>query len=224
VLFIGNSYTSVNDLPATFARLSAALGRTVVTAMIAPGGARLADHLASGEVIARIRDGRWNWVVLQEQSVIPAVEQARRDQMYPAARLLVQEIRRAGARPVFFATWARQAGWPDGDLPDYASMQAQVSDAYRAIGEELNVRVAPVGEGWASIVAEQPQVPMWQADGSHPTPQGTFLAANVLVATIFHALPTGPGVRGDVPEVQATRLQQAAANALPGVARQPVVR
>jgi hypothetical protein len=184
--------------------------------MIAPGGARLADHAASLPVLEKIRSGHWNYVVLQEQSQIPSVEQARQGQMFPAARELVNEIRHAGARPVFYATWARQGGWPENGMPDYASMQAQVTQAYRAIGEELNAFVAPVGDAWAIVAVERPDIPLWQGDGSHPTDQGTFLAANVLFATLFHEVPPGLGARGQVPEAHVDVLQQAAARATLG--------
>jgi len=213
VLFIGNSYTSVNDLPRTFAAVALAQGHAVYTEMIAPGGATLADHAASMAVLDKIRTGHWTYVVLQEQSLMPAVEQSRQGQMYPAARALVSEIRHAGARPVFYAAWGRQHGWPEGGLADYAALQAQVTLGYRAIADELHAIVAPVGDAWAAIAAEHPDIPLWQLDGSHPTVQGTFLAANVLMATLFHETPRGLGARGQVPEVHVYRLQQAAAKA-----------
>ena len=46
VLFVGNSYTYVNDLPATFADLARAGGQNVETGMIANGGETLAQHAA----------------------------------------------------------------------------------------------------------------------------------------------------------------------------------
>jgi hypothetical protein len=210
VLFIGNSYTFVNNLPNTFVMVARSLGRPVYADMIAPGGATLADHAASAEVLAKIRTGHWTYVVLQEQSLMPSVEQSRQRQMYPAARVLADEIRRAGARPVFFATWGREKGWPEGGFADYAPLQTAVTLGYRTIAGELHAVVAPVGDAWAEVAAQYPDIPLWQGDGSHPTVQGTFLAANVLAATLFHETPRGLGARGPVPEVQVDRLQQAA--------------
>ena len=216
VLFIGNSYTFVNNLPGTFASMARAHGHAVYTDMIAPGGATLADHAASREVLDKIRTGHWTWVVLQEQSQIPSIEQSRQYTMYPSARVLVDAIRSAGASPVVFATWTRRDGWPENGLPDYAAMQAQVTQGYRTIADELHALVVPVGDAWASIAADHTDIPLWQSDGSHPTVQGTFLAANVFVAALFHETPRGLGTRGAVPEVQVYRLQQAAARAVFG--------
>jgi hypothetical protein len=221
VLFVGNSYTSVNDLPATFARVAESIGRPVHAEMIAPGGATLADHAASTALIAKIREGHWNYVVLQEQSQIPSIEQSRQFTMYPSTRLLVEEIRRAGARPVLYATWARRDGWPENGLPTYAAMQEQLTLGYQTIGDELHAIIAPVGTAWADVVTGHPEIPLWQQDGSHPTVEGTYLAANVIVAALFHQTPGGSGARGMVPEPRAILLQNAAAAAVPGTRLAP---
>ncbi len=44
VLFIGNSYTYVNDMPMVFADLAESDGRQGDVGMLAGGGASLADH------------------------------------------------------------------------------------------------------------------------------------------------------------------------------------
>jgi hypothetical protein len=60
VLFIGNSYTSVNDLPGTFARLAASGGHRVETGMIAPGGAFLSDEAANPDTARTIAGTAWD--------------------------------------------------------------------------------------------------------------------------------------------------------------------
>ncbi len=125
VLFVGNSYTYVNDLPAMFATLATSGGHSVETGMLA--------------------SARWGVVVLQEQSEIPSINLLRQGEMYPAARRLVRMIRDAGARPIFFLTWAHRDGWPAYGMADYSSMQSAIDDAYLAIAGTQNAGVAPVG-------------------------------------------------------------------------------
>jgi hypothetical protein len=185
VLFVGNSYTSVNDLPAMFARLAASGGRHVEAAMLTANAATLADHVASPETAAMISSRRWSIVVLQEQSQIPAVLSSRRSEMDPAAGTLVGMARAAGATPLLLAPWAHEAGWPEAGLPTYASMQAAVDDGYASVAAELGVGVAPAGRVWAALVELEPQITLWQADGVHPTPAGSYVAACVLYATVF---------------------------------------
>src|SRR5437588_9296321 len=102
VLFIGNSYTSVNDLPATFAKLGRSGGHRVETGRDTVDGSTLADHAASAATATALAGARWNIVVLQEQSQIPAIDQLRQSDMYPAARTLVAMVRHAGQHPIFF--------------------------------------------------------------------------------------------------------------------------
>src|SRR5437899_19960 len=178
VLFIGNSYTYVNDLPAMFAELARSGGHRVETGMVAVGGSTLAEHAASATTAATISSAKWDLIVLQEQSQVPSVDQLRQTQMYPAARRLADTIYRQGARPVFFLTWAHRDGWPENGLPDYVSMQSAIDDGYRAIAAEEQAAVGPVGVAWSTML-NQPHPGLWQAEGSHATTAGTYLAASV---------------------------------------------
>ena len=59
VLFIGNSYTSVNDLPGTFTALAWAGGHRVQTDALDEGGWTLAQHLAAPETATALDGHRW---------------------------------------------------------------------------------------------------------------------------------------------------------------------
>ena len=219
VLFVGNSYISVNDLPATFAKLAASGGRHVQTAMLAEGGWSLAQQVASSETAGKLASAKWDVVVLQEQSLIPSVDTSQRDQMFPAARQLVHLVRDAGARPVFFDTWARRDGWPEYGLADYAEMQAAIDGAYLAIAGEQSAALAAVGTAWQRVVDQEPQPGLWQEDGSHPTMKGTYLAACVFYAAIFASSPQSLTYRAGLPPGEAAYLQTVAADAVLNSAR-----
>jgi hypothetical protein len=211
VLFIGNSYTSVNDLPTTFAKLARSGGHRVETGMAADGGATLADHAGSSATATALTSAKWTIVVLQEQSQIPAVDQLRQTEMYPAARKLVSMVRNLGAQPMFFITWAHRDGWPQDGLPDYNAMQAAIDDGYLAIAGEQLAAVAPVGYAWQTLLGQEASPGLWQDDGSHPTEKGTYLAACVFYATIFRESPKGRTYHGALSDAEASTLQQVAA-------------
>jgi hypothetical protein len=212
VLFLGNSYTSVNDLPIMFANLAWSAGRRVETGVQAPGGWTLADQARSQDTDRLLASKPWDVVVLQEQSEIPSVDSFRQAQMYPAARQLVSEIRGAGARPIFFVTWAHSAGWPEYGMPDYFTMQASIDDGYLAIAVEQHAAVAPVGLAWMTLIRRESNPALWQSDGSHPTTRGTYLAACVFYATFYIQSPAGLGYHADLPGDDAAKLQQVAAD------------
>lgn len=211
VLFIGNSYTFTNDLPGMFTKLAHAGGHLVETGMAAQGGWTLADHVNSPTTLNQITSSRWKYVVLQEQSEIPAIQQSRSTIMYPAARVLAGQIEGTNATPIFFLTWAHRDGWPDYGFQDYQTMQLQIDSGYLGIAQELSVPLAPVGYAWLLATGQNSQMDLWQADGSHPTEQGTYLAACVFYAVIFRQSPQGLSYQAGLSNETATFMQQIAA-------------
>src|SRR6476469_3991383 len=106
VLFIGNSVTARNDLPGLVARLADAGGQRLEHQLISVGGASLRTHWNKGHALNRIREGDFDYVVLQEQSTLPVKNAAR---MHENVRLFDEAIRAAGARTALYMTWARKA-------------------------------------------------------------------------------------------------------------------
>ena len=180
--------------------------------MSAQGGWTLSDHIQSSETLNLLNSEKWDFVVLQEQSEIPSVAQARTQTMYPAARKLVQKIKDSGATPIFFVTWAHRDGWPENGMTNYVSMQAQINYGYVEIAQELNAPIAPIGAAWLNAAKERPELVLWQEDGSHPTEQGTYLAACVFYAVIFHESPNGLAYRVGLSKENATFLQSIASS------------
>jgi len=179
ILFIGNSYTSVNELPRLVAGLAQAGGRKVEVAQVTPGGCTLEQHVQTSGAMQQIRSRKWDVVVLQEQSMLPVVDP---EKMYKAARILHAEIQKQGAQTVFFLTWARQ------NMPE---MQDGLNKAYFGIAKELGATVAPVGIAWRQALAADPKLVLHNPDKSHPNAQGSYLAACVLYATLLGKSPEG---------------------------------
>ncbi len=211
VLFIGNSYTYVNDLPGTFAEVARSGGRDVEVGMSAVGGATLADHVASADTRAALGAQPWDVVVLQEQSETPASDATRIAVFEPAVRSLATTVTSRGATPLLLATWAHRDGSPAQGLTDYRAMQDRIDAAYLGIARALGVGVAPVGTAWAAVRASDPGIELWQADGSHPSVAGTYLAACVFYAAIFGASPVGLGGGGELTSETRRALQEEAA-------------
>jgi hypothetical protein len=86
-------------------------------------------------------------------------------------------------------------------------MQIQINNGYMGIAEELNAPVAPVGSVWLTAMKEHPELELWQADGSHPTELGTYLAACVFYAVIFHESPDGLTYRAGLSREDARIIQ-----------------
>jgi len=179
VLFIGNSFTARNDVPGLITQLAAARGHAMDHRLIQAGGASLRMHWNRGEAQRAITEARWDRVVLQEQSTLP-IKNARR--MHENVRLFDEVIRASGSRTVLYLTWARR----------YApETQETITRAYREIGAELGADVAPVGVAWERVLQTAGHPELYDADGSHPSLAGSYLAACVLFATLFGESPVG---------------------------------
>ncbi len=211
VLFLGNSYTYFNKMPQMFAHLARSGGDTVDVGMSAPGGWTLREHQKAGRTRKKLDEKKWDFVVLQEQSVIPSVPGTREKEMYPAARVLDGMIRAKGARTIFFMTWGRRGGFLRYRHRSFGDMQRALYEGYTTIARELRARVAPVGPAWKRAMEKQPGLDLWGKDGSHPNKSGSYLAACVFYAVIYKKSPVGLSFHADLSPEAAAFLQQTAA-------------
>ena len=190
VLFIGNSYTEVNNLPEVLSALGKS-NRSPVFFSVArhtPGGTSWEIHDNNPAVTELIQQG-WDTVVLQDQSVQPW----RVRGIKPALISLDGKIKSAGAETVLFMTWARVYG-PNFSPPHYA-MEMAVNHYYERHAAAVDARVAPVGRAWERALRDPLQT-LHTDDGSHPNPRGTYLAACVFYATLTEQSPVGLGSGG----------------------------
>ena len=210
ILFIGNSLTFFSDMPEMVAELARSAGHEVDIDMSAQGGWTLSDHAASETTLHKIEQD-WDYVILQEQSVIPSIENERNQHMYPAVRLLHDKAKERGATLILFVTWGHRDGFPDAGFKDFDDMQAQLYASYMNIANELDVMVAPVGTAWQNGIAQNPQLSLWHIDGVHPSKEGSYLCACVFYAVIFQQSPEGLTYKAELSEEMAQFLQAIAA-------------
>lgn len=231
VLFLGNSYTAVNDLPGLFQGLAVAAGRPVQVASNTPGGCTLGspqaglEHLNNPTSQALLAQGGWEFVVLQEQSVTPSIGYTKDHFMLPAAVGLDASIHAASpdATTLFYETWGRQSPgtwcWGSWCSPAFASfdaMQDALTAAYQEAAVLVGGEVAEVGEAWRLFFQENPGQGLHAADGSHPNKYGSYLAACVMFAEVFGASPVGNAFVGGLTTAEAAVLQGVAARTVFG--------
>ena len=191
VLFIGNSYTGVNDLPNTFRQVALSLGDTVTTSAQTPGGYTLNGHATTPATINAIESQPWDFVVLQEQSQLGALPLDITDTEIGALQLVAAiEQNDECTYPVFYMTWGRQNGddLNCADFPfmcTYDGMQQGLRDNYVALAEANDAYVSPVGVAWKQVRDTHPFINLYNPDQSHPSVEGTYLAACVFYCTLF---------------------------------------
>jgi hypothetical protein len=207
VLFVGNSYTAVNDLPEVVRALGAATPQAAVQVeSIAPGGARLSDHWASADVRPRIASGNLDAVVLQGQSLEPL---STIDDFDYHAYLFSGALVATATRAVWFATWARRDA--DAIYGSPAQMTRAIETRYEMAAKHNGDAVARVGAAWQLALAELPGVALHADDGSHPSAAGTLLSSCVILQALTGQTPR-------LPDPPPLGIERDTASALCGIA------
>jgi hypothetical protein len=193
VLFIGNSLTAANDLPAMVARIGG-----YETDVRAPGGYALEDHWNLTDVRDAISHGGYRFVVLQQG---PSSLPESGANLVQWTKTFADAIRAAGATPLVYMVWPES-------YRRYA-LNAVISN-YRRAARESGSLLAPAGEVWKRA----PSLPLYGPDGFHPSRLGTYAAAVTITAVLADRSPVGLPSMPGISAKNARLVQRAAAAAL----------
>ena len=183
ILFVGNSLTYWNDLPAVVCRMAEATGRHWECAGVTGPDLALEDHLRSGIAERKIRRGGWDLVVLQQGP--SSLAEGRRMLIRDTARF-AELARTHGAETALYSVWPAR---------NRASSFAASISSYRAAAEQNGAKLLPVAEAWHRVLRQETAPALYGPDGLHPSAAGTYLAALVMIGHM----------QGEVPAALATR-------------------
>lgn len=178
VLFVGNSLTSVNDLPRMFAAVAAQGGFRIATGTVVGNDVSLDDHLVAGDAADEIRTGDWDYVVLQQG---PSGRPESRVALLESTRQFTAIISAEGARPGLYMVW------PDASRPTAFD---SVSRSYTEAADAVDGLLFPAGDAWISAWERKPTLALYGNDGFHPSPLGSYLAALTIYAVMCDRAPT----------------------------------
>lgn len=197
VLFIGNSYTYVNDMPGILSQMAFSTNDVIQTLSSTPGGYTLQLHSSNPTTLNAIAAGVWDYTVLQEQSQLPALQDSIVEtDVYPYAYLLDSLIRDANpcTETVFYRTWGRKNGdlqncptWPP--VCTYQGMDSLLHLRYRIMTDSFSAIMSPVGMVFRYIRLYNPSLELYDSDESHPSPAGSYAAACSFYTTFLRKDP-----------------------------------
>ncbi|MBN1652452.1 MAG: hypothetical protein JXA30_01615 [Deltaproteobacteria bacterium] len=218
VLFIGNSYTNFNMLPALVTRLAQSgndVSAIQATAFTKPGYS-LRMHWKRHRALRIIKTGHFSHIVLQSHSLDPI---DRPEQLKQYVDRFVRAIEETGAQAVLYETWARHPrssiyrNRPTLSSPD--EMYRRIDEIFRIAAQRSRARLAPVGLAFRRMFDEHPDIDLHRADGSHPSWSGSFLAACVIYGVLTGNSPMTTSYHPfEVTPFQAGKLKQMAAQAI----------
>lgn len=193
VLFLGNSYTAVNNLPQMISELASSTGDSLIFDSNTPGGYTLEQHFNNTTSTSKIAAGGWDYVVMQEQSQLPAWIDYYSSG--PAALSMLIKQHNQCARKLFYMTWGRKNGdasncanWPP--VCTYEGMDSLLRLRYIEMATWREGEISPVGAVWRYIRQNHPSIELYQPDESHPSVAGTYAAACSFYASIFKKDPS----------------------------------
>lgn len=181
ILFVGNSLTHSNDLPAMVARIARLDDRPLEIHTLAEPNYSLGDHLASAGFAASVQKG-WDFLVLQQgPSSLP-----------DSRAELIRDVRaidriaagRSSPRLALLMAWppaARSSSWD------------RVTESYRLAASGVGAVLIPAGANLRRALREDPTIPLLAGDGFHPAVSGTYLAALTTYHALRGSLPPGCG-------------------------------
>ncbi len=197
VLFVGNSYTAGNWLPNLFEDIAASHPDSMeqyLAARFTRGGAQLPELAKDPKLLTALQEVPWDFVVIQGHSRMALFEH-RRSAFRDALNKIRAQIAENETGLVMFATWPRRADHQIYQTPiartfkppsSPEGMNKAIETAYRASAGRANAIIAPIGRCWLRVPEA---INLYQADGSHPTLGGSYLAALVLFGTITGLSP-----------------------------------
>lgn len=168
VLFLGNSLTAANDLPALVQAMARAQGIAFDYRAITHANYAIEDHWTDGTARLLTAGEKWDVLVLQQG---PSSRPESRAHLLQWSQTWADAARHAGTTPALYMVWPMQ-GQPEGF--------ALVAHSYREAAIGSHARLFPAGEAWAAVLATPDAPALYSPDGLHPTTAGTFLAAMVI--------------------------------------------
>jgi hypothetical protein len=142
----------------------------------------------------------YDMVLMMDCSQCPVHPQLQ-PAFHDTARAHAETVRRAGAEPVLFLSWAYQ------DAPE---MTATLAAEYVKAGRANHMRIVPAGPAFAASVAKRPDINLYAPDKRHPSLAGTYLGAAVVMASVFKKSPVGNSYTAGLPADVAQHLQTVA--------------
>ena len=180
-LFLGNSHTYMNDMPALFSHIyEKTTGRPAEAVMLAYSGRDLEWHM--NEYLSlryNLLYGGYDYCVIQQAAhPFPPKETTM-----TYGTQIIDLCHRAHAVPVLSMTWAEKA---------HPENQQKMIDTYTELAEQTGALLAPAGKLWQYIRSAYPDIELYYKDGEHASPYGDLLIAMTLVHSLSGKTPALP--------------------------------
>lgn len=186
ILFVGNSFTFCNMTPNTVSKIAAGLTKESpqVTQLVFPNYT-LEDHYKKGHYQTLLREQKFDYVVLQEQSYRSLIGTASTIEY---GQKMAELARQSGAKVFLFEIWA------DRNRPDD---QSKIDSNALLVASKIGAQLVRIGDAFFYARSRFPDIQLYAEDGHHPSQYGSYLASCVLFHSLYNRTSLGAPVSFD---------------------------
>lgn len=189
VLFIGNSYTHMNDMPSIFEKISTKSGKHILVEKNTQSGASFKVHSERQDMYDAIRSRKWDYVILQGYSRELSFSTDHIDTAtVPYVKKITDSIYENNpcTNVMFYMTWGYDNGFLEREeVNTYEKMADSIRKGYKYLGDVFSVPVVPVGMVWKDVRMNT-RIDLYANDRAHPSKNGSYLIASTFYGAIFN--------------------------------------
>ena len=188
VLFIGNSYTQMNQMPTLLKKIIDKSGNNAIVEESTEPGASFKIHSERTEMYNKINSRKWDYIVLQGYSRELTFDNNYIDTAtVPFLNKIIDSIysNNSCTNILLFMTWGYDKGFLSRDeINTFDKMADRIEKGYFYLAKIYNIPVVPVGVVWKSVRKET-NIDLYASDSAHPNINGSFLIATTFYNFIY---------------------------------------
>lgn len=173
ILFVGNSLTYTNDLPALVVKIGKEKGIKIKTEMLAYANYALEDHWNDGKLQLLLANKQFDFVIVQQG---PSSQDEGRAMLLDYGAKIKALCDTNNSKLAFFMVW-----------PAYSNFHTfeGVIKNYTDAAVKTNSMLCPVGKMWKDYIADTYDYSYYGPDMFHPSQKGSEKAAQIIYETLF---------------------------------------
>ena len=176
-MFIGNSLTYSNDLPQILEGLSKTVKLDITTICVCYPNYSLEDHWFNGDFRNMLANESFDFIIMQQG---PSSQALGREWLIKFGKMIQDEASKYDAKTAYYMVWPSK---------QYYYTFNGVIKNHTDAAKTNNSMLIPVGRLWQKIDTDnQSGIELYGSDGFHPSMQGSFLAALVMLHSLHPEL------------------------------------
>ncbi|MGZ8312324.1 MAG: hypothetical protein ACXWU1_12500 [Allosphingosinicella sp.] len=182
VLFLGDSYTYYNDMPAMVTEMADSAGsenRIAITMRAFPS-ATLEDHWNNSETRSLLAQGGWDRIVVQPESYLQMLDAGSEHYRFGSRLLNGTGV----ARPAIVVSWTASNAHYESKPVTRAEHFRNLERNSRGLAARTGGELIDVAQVWEDLLADDLPFSLYKDDGNHPSLEGSYAAALVVYASL----------------------------------------